>query len=152
MDTSVSPEGTASVTVTFAVVAPAEAPFFTVTVYVAPCCAALKLPVWVLEIVSAGAATVTDAVDVTVDDTPPPDRLIGILTGVPFTAVTFPVTVMGGKLDPAASASLRVQVIEDRVHVQPVPAMAVTVKPVGGSTTVTVPFVAALPVFETVML
>ena len=67
-------------------------------------------------------------------------------------AIRFPVTVIGGKLAPAASASLRVQVVEARVHVHPVPEIAVTVKPVGGSATVTVPLVAALPVFETVIV
>jgi len=91
-------------------------------------------------------------VTVTDDDVPPPDNVTGIVTGVPLVEVTFPVTVIGGKLAPAASASLRVQVVEARVHVHPVPEIAVTVKPVGGSATVTVPLVAALPVFETVIV
>ena len=102
----------------------------------------------------AGAATVTVGVGVTVtgDDVPPPDKVTGIVTGVPFADVTFPVTVIAGKLCPARSASLRVQMVVVRVHVHPVPEIAVTVKPVGGSVTVTVPLVGPLPVFETVMV
>jgi hypothetical protein len=42
-----------------------------------------------------------------------------------------------------------VQVVVDNVHVQFVPEMAVTVNPVGGSATVTVPLVAAVPVLVT---
>jgi len=45
-----------------------------------------------------------------------------------------------------------VQVKVDRVHVQPVPEIAVTVKLVGGSVTVTIPLVAAEPTaLETVI-
>ena|SRR6185312_12347449 len=102
--------------------------------------------------VRAGVATVIVGVDVTGVEMPPPETFRGMLTGVPFEAVTFPVTVIGGKLWPAESASVRVHVPDDTVQVQPVPAMAVMVKPVGGSATVTVPLVAALPVLETVML
>jgi hypothetical protein len=152
MDTSVSPDGTVSVTVTIALVAPADAPFLTVTVYVAFCCPWSKLPVCVLVMVSAGAATVTVGVEVTVDGMPPPDTLSGMDTEVPFAPVTSPTTVMGGKLEPAASESLRVQVNVASTHVQPVPEIVLTVKPVGGSTTVTVPLVAAVPVFETVIV
>lgn len=85
----------------------------------------------------------------TVPDVPPPDKLSAMLTGVPFADVTFPVTVMGGKSCPAATALLYVQVVVDNVHVQFVPEMAVTVNPVGGSTTVTVPLVAPVPVLVT---
>lgn len=103
---------------------------------------------------SAGAATVTVGVGVTVtgDDIPPPDMVTGIVTGVPFADVTFPVTVIAGKLRPTPSASLLVQVTDERLQVHPAPEIAATVKPVGGSTTVTVPLVAPLPVFETVMV
>jgi hypothetical protein len=45
IDTSVSPEGTVSVTVTVPVVAEAAAEFATVTVYVALICPCVKLPV-----------------------------------------------------------------------------------------------------------
>jgi len=96
--------------------------------------------------------TVGVGVTVTGEDIPPPDTVTGIVTGVPFADVTFPVTVIAGKLAPAASESLRVQVVEASVHVHPVPEIAVTVNPVGGSATVTVPVVAPLPVFETVMV
>src|ERR1051325_1632332 len=102
--------------------------------------------------VSVGAATMTEGVVFTAADVPAPDTLSGIVTGVPFVAVTLPVTVIGGKLWPAASASLRVHVVVDSVQDQPVPLIAVPVNPVGGSTSVTVPLVAALPVFVTVML
>jgi len=76
-----------------------------------------------------------------------------MVTGVPLAAVTLPVTVIGGKLCPAASESLRVHVGVAGVHApHPGPEMAVMVKPVGGSATVTVPLVAPLPVLETVMV
>jgi hypothetical protein len=47
IDTSVSPEGAVSVTVTVPFVGPAVAPFDTVTVYVAFCCPCVKFPVCV---------------------------------------------------------------------------------------------------------
>ena len=102
-----------------------------------------------------GAATVTEGVGVTVTvpDVPPPETATGIVTGVPLAAVTSPVTVIGGKLCPAAKESLRVQVGAAGVHApHPDPEMEVMVKPVGGSATVTVPLVAAFPVLETVMV
>ena len=46
IDTSFIPDGTASVDVTVPFVGPAVAPLLTVTVYVAPFCPCLKLPVW----------------------------------------------------------------------------------------------------------
>ena len=107
-----------------------------------------------MAMLKAGAATVTVGVGVTVtgDEIPPPDNVTGIVTGVPFAAVMFPVTVITEKLCPAASASLRVQVVVARVHVHPVPEIAVTVKPIGGSAAVTVPLVAPFPVFDTVIV
>src|ERR1700730_17881274 len=52
-----------------------------------------------------------------------------------------------------ASASLRVQDPAGCVHVQPLPAIAVAVNPVGTvSATVTVPLVTAVPEFFTVMV
>ena len=91
-------------------------------------------------------------VTVTDDDVPPPDKVIGMLTGVPLGEVTLPVTLIGEKLEPAASESLRVQVTVAKTHVHPFPEMPETAKPVGGSDTVTVPLVAPLPVSETVIV
>jgi hypothetical protein len=103
METSVSPDGTVSVTVTFEPVAPAEAPLLTVTVYVAPCWPELKFPTCALAILRTGAATVTVGVLFAGADVPPPDTLSAMLTGVPFAEVTFPITVIGGKVCPAAT-------------------------------------------------
>jgi hypothetical protein len=106
--------------------------------------------------VNTGAATVTLGVGetVTVEDIPPPERLTGIDTGVPLLAVTVPVTVIAGKLCPVASESLRVQLVAVAVtvHVQPLPVMVAIVNPTGGSVTVTAPLVAAVPVFDTVIV
>src|SRR5207249_546778 len=66
-------------------------------------------------------------------------------------ADTFTVTVMTGSLAPAASASLREQVLPGEGQVQPVPAIETSVSPEGTvSVTVIVPLVGALPVFDTV--
>jgi hypothetical protein len=147
------PDGGISLTVTVPLVAPALAPFDTFAVYVAPCWPCVKFPVCDFVITSACAATVTVGVGVTFTaDAPPPERLSGMLTGVPLPAVTFPVTVIGGKLCPAPTELLYVQVVVANVQVQFVPLIAVTWKPVGGSTTVTVPLVAAAPVLETVIV
>ena len=54
IDTRVKPDGTVSVTVTVPLVDPALAPLETVTLYVAFCCPAAKLPVCVLAIESEG--------------------------------------------------------------------------------------------------
>jgi hypothetical protein len=76
-----------------------------------------------------------------------------MLTGVPLAAGTFPVPVIGGKLCPAPTELLYVQVVVANVHVHVAPPLiAVTVKPVGGSATVTVPLVAAVPVLDTVIV
>jgi hypothetical protein len=91
----------------------------------------------------------TAGVEVTVDVMPPPVMVMGMLTVWPAAPVTFPVTRIAGKLCPADSPSLRVQVkpggVPLMVHVQPVPATPVIVKFVGGSVTVTVPLLAAAP-------
>jgi hypothetical protein len=96
-----------------------------------------------------GAATVIVGVLFTGVDVPPPDTVSAMLIGVPFADVTFPVTVMGGNGCPAATELLYVQVVVDNVHVQFVPEIAVTVNPVGGSTKVTVPVVAPVPLLVT---
>jgi len=60
--------------------------------------------------VNDGAATVTVGVGFAVAgaDVPPPETVTGIVSGVPLAAVTLPVTVIAGKLWPAARESLRV--------------------------------------------
>jgi hypothetical protein len=84
---------------------------------------------------------------------PPPAMVRGTLTVWPRPPVTFPVTVMGGKLAPAATTAELWQVNVANVQVQPVPVMLVAVKLVGGSVTVTVPLVGpALAAFETVIM
>jgi hypothetical protein len=100
-----------------------------------------------------GAVTATLGVGVTFTvGAPPPVSVSGMVTGVPLAELTFPVTVIVGKLCPAPTEMLYVQVVVARVHVQFVPLIAVTLKPVGGSATVTVPLVAALPVLDTMIV
>ena len=74
-------------------------------------------------------------------------------SGVPAFDATFTVTVIGGKLSPPFSASLRVQLLAAVPgHVHPVPAIDTSVIPDGTvSVTVTVPLVGPAPVaFDTV--
>ena len=102
---------------------------------------------------SATPATVTVGVGVTFTAAaPPPETLSGMLTGVPLGDVTFPVTVIVVKLCAAAKELLFVQVIVANVHDHNSPPIWVGVKPVGGSTTVTVPLVVAVPVLDTVIV
>jgi hypothetical protein len=54
IDTSVSPVGTVSVTVTVPLVGPAPAAFDTVTLYVAPFCPWVKFPAWLFAMFKAG--------------------------------------------------------------------------------------------------
>ena len=135
METSVSPEGSVSVTETVPPVGPAEAEFDTVTVYAAPFCPSEKVPVWVLEISNTGRGS---ALSVAVaEGDPPPDTVTEFKVGGIALAEIFAVTVMGGKLAPPARASERVQVLPE--HVQPAPLMVTEVNPEGAvSVTVTV--------------
>jgi hypothetical protein len=75
-----------------------------------------------------------------------------MVTAVPLAVVTFPVTVIIAKLCPAPKELLFVQVAVATAHVHNGPAIPVTVKPIGGSATVTVPVVAALPELDTVIV
>src|SRR5437763_1095574 len=69
---------------------------------------------------------------------PPPETVATFVSGVAASDATLTVTSMVAYEFPAASTSERVQV-GSAVHVQPVPLMAVTVRPVGAvSVTVTV--------------
>jgi hypothetical protein len=79
MDTSVSPGGRVSVTVTVPLVGPLFTVFETVTVYTAFCCPGVKLPECVLRItrdagVGAPPVMIVESFALAVGD-PPPDRL-----------------------------------------------------------------------------
>ena len=76
---------------------------------------------------------------------PPPDTVTEFVRVPEAVEANVPVTVMGLKLPLTATTAVLVQV-GSVVQVQPVPAIAVMVNPVGGvSTTVVVPDVAPVP-------
>src|SRR5260370_757511 len=82
---------------------------------------------------------------------PPPEALTFFFYGYAALRDLLSLPTRGASVLPAASASLRVQV--EVLHIHPVPAIPVTVKPVGAvSVIVTVPVVAELPVLETVTM
>ena len=87
------------------------------------------------------------------DDVPLNATLTGIDT-VPLVDVTLPVTVITGKLCPALNEVLVVHgsALELTLQVQPLPLIVAIVNPVGGSVTVTVPLLAAVPEFVTVIV
>ncbi len=87
------------------------------------------------------------------DDVPSNPTVTGIVT-VPVVEVTEPVTVIAGRLCPGLAEALVVHEsdVVPTVQVQPVPAMVAIANPVGGSVTVTVPLLAAVPEFVTVMV
>jgi hypothetical protein len=92
-----------------------------------------------------GLLTVVESLVEAADAVPPPDTAAWFTWGEVAVADTFTVTVIGGKLAPVASVSLRSQVFAPPApgHVQPVPAMDTKVSPDGTvSVTVTVPLVA----------
>lgn len=101
----------------------------------------------------AAAATGKLGVGVIEVEVPLNDMVTGMDTA-PLVDVTVPVTVIGGKLCPAPSEALVVQVsaVALRVQVQPLPVMEAMVNPVGGSVTVTVPLLAPVPALETVIV
>src|SRR5436189_19161 len=77
---------------------------------------------------------------------PPPDTEAELVTLAAALLATFTVKVIAGKLAPAASASLRVQVKVPSTQVHPLPAMAVAVRPAGKvSVTETAALVGAEP-------
>jgi|SRR5271168_213707 len=85
------------------------------------------------------------AVSLEVLVSPPPETVAELIPEAAL-ADTLTVSVMAGKLAPAASTAVVVQVSVVRLHPQPEPVMAVAVSPAGSaSTTVTVPLVAAVP-------
>ena len=74
------------------------------------------------------------------DEEFPPDTPTWLVTLAGALVATLTVTVIAGKLAPAANAVLRVQVLVEQL--QPVPVMDTKVRPVGTvSVTVTVPLV-----------
>ena len=93
------------------------------------------------------------AVSLEVLVSPPPDTETELVTMDAAFADTLTVSVIAGKLAPAASGVLLVQVNVPNVHVQPEPDIAVAVSPAGSvSTTVTVALVEPVPAFCTVMV
>ena len=99
------------------------------------------------------ALMVVGSLAVTVPVAPPPEAAAELVTLAEALAATLTVNVIAGKLAAAASTVVDVQVNVPSVHVQPVPLIAVAVRPVGNvSTTVTVPLVDAVPEFVTVMV
>src|ERR1700719_4606315 len=100
----------------------------------------MKLPVWLLAIVRSVApvmVVVSFAVLLAVLTSPPPDTAATFVTDAGAFAATFTVNVMSGYAAPAGSWSPHVQVSVDNVHDQPVPDIAVAVRP-DGSVSVTV--------------
>jgi|HubBroStandDraft_6_1064221.scaffolds.fasta_scaffold838469_1 hypothetical protein len=84
---------------------------------------------------------------------PPPEAAAELVRLAGALAATLTVSVMAGKLAPAASTVVDVQVKVPKVQAQPVPLMVVAVRPVGRvSTTVTVPLVEAVPELVTVIV
>ena len=105
--------------------------------------------------VPLGGTTVvgSDAVSLEVLVSPPPETATEFVTDAAALAATLTESVMTGKVRPAASTVLVVQVSVARVHPHPEPLMAVAVRPAGNvSTTVTVPLVEPVPEFLAVMV
>jgi hypothetical protein len=98
IDTSVNPAGIVSVTVTVPVVSPAVAPFDTVTVYVAPCCPCVKLPVCDFAMVRSGGpmGLITAESLALFGAEPPPERVTVFVSGDGVFTPTFTRTVIGG--------------------------------------------------------
>jgi hypothetical protein len=96
IETSVSPAGTVSVTVTVPLVGAAPAAFDTVTVYCAFCCPWLKLPMCVLRMDNVvGVKIVVGSFPVFVDRRPSA-TLTWFVSGVGAVPDTFTVTVIVG--------------------------------------------------------
>jgi hypothetical protein len=85
-----------SVTVTVPLVVSAPTAFDTSTVYVAPCCPCVKLPLCVLVMLSTGGFTMTvGSLALAVADPPPLTEMVFTCGEVAFPA-TFTVTVIDG--------------------------------------------------------
>jgi len=97
IETSVSPDGTVSVTVTVPLVGPAPASLLTVTKYVAPVCPCVKLPVCALVTPNTDgfAMIVVESAALAVAE-PPPDTLTEFTCGEVALVATFTVTVIAG--------------------------------------------------------
>jgi hypothetical protein len=82
---------------------------------------------------------------------PPPDTDAEFVTELDALLATSTVTVTAGYDDPDVSASERMHVKVPTVQLQPVPEIAVAIRPLGSvSVAVTVPLVGPGPEFETV--
>ena len=102
--------------------------------------------IWAMEVTSAAVSLVATI-------SLPPETVTVFVTLAGAVADTLTVSVMAGKLLPAARTSLRVAVSVLRFTVQPVPLMAVAVNPAGKtSTRLTVPAVGPVPELLTVMV
>src|SRR5947209_400232 len=83
-------------------------------------------------------------------DSPPPETVAVLVSGVPALEATLTVSVMGFMLEPEATVLVLVQVRVPNVQLQPVPDMEVAVSPEGRlSVTVTVPDDVPVPTLET---
>ncbi len=147
---NVRPVGSVSATVTVPDVVTFPV-LLTAIVYV-PVCPVANDPVCDLAIARAGLPTsVVGSVAVGVSAAPPPLAVAEFVTD-PGAPTTLTVSVSGVAAAPAAMAVVLVQIAAcaDPLHVQPVPAAALKVKPAGSaSVTVIVPVVADVPVLLT---
>src|SRR5207244_4486926 len=149
---TVRPVGGSSVTVTWPAVGPS--PVFLTAIVYWPLWPGWKSPLWVL--VTCREACVMSVGSVPVEQGesahPPPSTLALFVTEAGASEATSTVTVIFGYESPAASTSERVH-FGSVVQSQPVPAIAVTVSPVGGSSvTVTWPAVGPSPTFLTAIV
>ena len=153
---AVNPVGSVSVTVTVPLVE-ALPLLVTVMVYCAPVCPCVKLPTWVFVMVRSGWRIVVGSLAV----------LLAVFRSAPFDSdtVTLLVTVGGAllatltvrvkvELLPTFRAVVRVQTSVAKVQLQPEGlGRDVAVKPVSNvSVRVIVPLVAAIPLFDTVIV
>src|SRR5437899_2668065 len=102
----------------------------------APLWPCVKFPEWVFAIVRSGDKVVrivvgSFAVLLPVLVSPPPETVAVLVTVTGALLATLTVRVMGGWLAPGARVSLRVQGPEGGGQIQPLPDMAVAVRPSG---------------------
>jgi hypothetical protein len=88
--------GTASVTVTVPLVAPAPVALLTATENVALACPWMKLPAWLLAMLSTGGATMVVASPATAVPEPPPETPAWFVTLPGALAATFTATAIAG--------------------------------------------------------
>jgi hypothetical protein len=96
IDTNDSPDGTFSVTVTVPLAGPAAALLLTTTEYVTPVCPCVKLPVWLLAMLSTGSAVMAVMSLAFAGADPPPITVAWLVTDAGAVAATFTVTAIAG--------------------------------------------------------